>query len=277
MVHMHGTTGNLQGIVSLCRKRRLPLIEDVAQACGAMVGGRKLGSFGDISCFSLQLNKTMTTGEGGVICLRTRELYSRAFAAHDMGTVRNAAGIVEADARYATWGGGSRMSELTGAIGLAQLAKLPEICDAMRERKYRLQAMLSDIAGLSFRRVDCEEGDAGTFLLTVFPKARDAKFFVEAIAAEGVSNVMWMKNWGMHIYSNIPALVRKRPVGGNNPWTDPRNRVNKDRSYGRGLLPRLDGLIDRTVIMGIAPVLSGGDLKDISDAWHKVAKEHPLK
>src|ERR1043166_8049527 len=67
LVHMSGATGNVAEIVALCRRHRLALLEDVAQAVGASVNGKRLGSLGDVSTFSFQLNKPMTTGEGGAV------------------------------------------------------------------------------------------------------------------------------------------------------------------------------------------------------------------
>jgi len=284
MVHMSGATGNLAEIVVLCRKRKLRLLEDVAQAVGASVRGKMLGSFGDVSTFSFQLNKPMTTGEGGAVCTRTKPLHDRTVAAHCVGYPRDAAGRLDvANLEAATWGCGSRMNELTAALALAQLRKLPKICAAMRARKHKLKTMLADIPGLAFRRLDDPEGDAGTFLLTIFPKSADAEFFAKALRAEGIvpqaggiSNIR-MTDWGMHIYHHIPSLVHKLPVsGGNNPWDDPRNRESRRVRYSQGTLPVCDELVSRTLLLCIPPVLTDPDLRDISDAYHKVADVHPL-
>jgi dTDP-4-amino-4,6-dideoxygalactose transaminase len=285
MVHMNGSTGNAAKIAALCRKRKVGFLEDVAQAAGATVKGKKLGSFGDISTYSFQLNKTMTMGEGGAVCCRTRELYNRAFAAHDLGYARNSSGRLEInDLSAATWGNGSRMNEISAALGLAQLKKLPKICAAMRERKNKLKKMLSDIPGLQFRNLDDTKGDAGSFLLTVFPNQKLAQTYVNALRAEGIapvpgggSNVL-VGEWGLHIYYNIPALVNRLSVsGGNNPWKDPRNRTSSKRRYNKGTLPQCDNLVNRSIQLCIPPILTNKDLKDISDAYHKVAAAYPLK
>ncbi|MBI4027366.1 MAG: DegT/DnrJ/EryC1/StrS family aminotransferase [Verrucomicrobia bacterium] len=284
LVHMSGATGNVAPIVELCRKYKIHLLEDVAQAAGASAHGKRLGSFGDISIFSFQLNKPMTTGEGGAVCTRTKQLHDRAFAAHCVGYPRNAAGRLDLkNLEFATWGYGARMNEPTAALALAQLGKLPKICASMRERKHKLKKMLSDIPGLSFRRLDDPEGEAGSFLLTIFPDAAHANFFVKALRAEGIvpqrggiSNIR-MTDWGLHIYHHIPSLVNKLPVsGGNNPWKDPRNRASQRVCYSKGTLPRCDDLISRTLLLCIPPVLTNRDVKDISDAYHKVAEAHPL-
>jgi 8-amino-3,8-dideoxy-alpha-D-manno-octulosonate transaminase len=283
-VHMSGASGNVKELARLCRKSGVFLLEDVAQAAGASVKSKRLGSFGDISIFSFQLNKTMTTGEGGAVCTRTRQLYDRVFAAHDLGYARNAAGRLKLDdLDTATWGCGARMNELTGALALVQLRKLPKICAAMRTRKHELEALLSDIEGLAFRRVDDSSGEVGNFLLTTFPTPGDAAFFVRALRAEGIvtdnrglTNLR-MTDWGLHIYYNIPALVNKLSVShGNNPWTDLRNAALTPVSYDQGTLPVCDDLISRTLLLCIPPTLTRGDLCDISSAFHKVAAARPL-
>lgn len=284
LVHMSGGSGNVREIVRLCRKRGVSLLEDVAQAAGASVDGTMLGAFGDVSIFSFQLNKTMTTGEGGAICTRRKDLADRAFAAHDLGYPRDEGGrLVLDDLQVAGWGCGSRMNELTGALARAQLAKLPAICSAMRERKHALKRMLEDISGLEFRRLDDPAGEAGNFLLTIFPSSNDAEFYARALRAEGIATDsrgitnICMTQWGLHVYHHIPSLVNKLGVsGGNNPWKDPRNRASRNIGYGKGTLPKCDDLVSRTLLLCIPPVLTQRDLLDISNAYHKVAAFRPL-
>ena len=283
VVHMSGASGNIRQLAALCRRRGVLLLEDVAQAAGASVDGQMLGSLGDISIFSFQLNKTMTSGEGGAICTRSEALYNRVFAAHDLGYARNQAGRLDFNnLESATWGCGARISEVTAALLRAQLTKLPRICSAMRERKQKLAAMVGNIPGLVFRRVDDPNGEIGSFLLITLPTPADAQFYVGALRGEGIVtdsrgiNTVCMTDWGLHIYHNIPALVNKIGVsGGNNPWQDPRNEASKV-SYDKGSLPKCDDLISRTILMAIPPVLTDADLEDISAAWHKVASARPL-
>jgi 8-amino-3,8-dideoxy-alpha-D-manno-octulosonate transaminase len=284
VVHMSGASGHIAEVAKLCRDRGISLLEDVAQAAGATVQDKPLGAWGDISIFSFQLNKTMTTGEGGAVATSSRQLYDRAFAAHDLGYARNTAGRLDLEERSThTWGCGCRMSELTAALALAQLRKLPRICQEMRARKMSLQEKLSDIPGLRFRQVDDPQGEAGNFLLTIFPSAEDAEFYARALRAEGIvtdergiTNIR-MIDWGMHLYFNIPSLVHKASVSdGNNPWDDPRNPIGRAIRYDKGTLPVCDDLMERTLLLCVPPVLSPRDIDDISRAYHKVATAKPL-
>ena len=125
IVHMSGAPGNIEELVQIARAAGLAILEDCAQSNGASIHGRLTGTFGDIAVFSFQLNKNMTSGEGGMIVCDDEHLYKRCFAIHDLGYARNDAGRLDpADERYQLWGVGSRMSELAGAMALAQFNKL---------------------------------------------------------------------------------------------------------------------------------------------------------
>src|SRR6185369_1273856 len=77
VVHNYGHPGDMIAISELAHKHNLFLIEDVAEALGATVAGRKAGTFGDIACFSFYANKVITTGEGGMVITRDPKLNAR--------------------------------------------------------------------------------------------------------------------------------------------------------------------------------------------------------
>ena len=133
IVNMSGAMGRNDRIAAICRKHKLRLLEDCAQAIGATLKGRPAGSFGDIGIYSFQLNKNMTSGEGGLLVTEDEDLYKRCTALHDLGYARNAEGRLDpSDERYQYWGTGSRMSELAGAMALAQMRKVRTITGKMR-------------------------------------------------------------------------------------------------------------------------------------------------
>ena len=66
-VHMSGAAGNIEPVMKIAHKNGLKVLEDCAQSNGAKLKGRPIGSFGDIGIFSLQINKNITAGEGGMI------------------------------------------------------------------------------------------------------------------------------------------------------------------------------------------------------------------
>src|SRR5579875_1058693 len=127
VVHLYGHPVDLDPIVELCNSRNLVLIEDCAEAHGAMYKGRRVGSFGQISCFSFYGNKLLTTGEGGMCLTNDPMLEERMKLLRDHG----------ADRKQHFWhpavGFNYRMTNLQAAIGCAQLESLDE-----RIEKYRM-------------------------------------------------------------------------------------------------------------------------------------------
>jgi dTDP-4-amino-4,6-dideoxygalactose transaminase len=73
-------------------KNKLFLLEDCAQCAGGKICGKKVGTFGDIGVFSFQMNKNMTSGEGGCVVTNDSRLYQRAMACHDTGYARDERG-----------------------------------------------------------------------------------------------------------------------------------------------------------------------------------------
>src|SRR5207302_6710098 len=96
-------------LTALAAEHGLALIEDVCQAAGASYHGRRLGTFGDAGAFSLQFNKIITTGEGGVLITDRDDLYDLAIDVHDCaGSVRRGIGLP----RFAGWRSEEHTSEL---------------------------------------------------------------------------------------------------------------------------------------------------------------------
>jgi 8-amino-3,8-dideoxy-alpha-D-manno-octulosonate transaminase len=144
-VHMRGVPAKIEKIVEIARRRKLVVIEDVAQANGGTYHGKPLGSFGDIGCFSLQFHKIITSGEGGILVTNSDLLYTRAQAYHDVAACwrkdRFAPPEFEGEIFF---GVNFRMSELTGAVALAQFRKLDLILSRMRANKKRIKDRIRD-------------------------------------------------------------------------------------------------------------------------------------
>ncbi len=281
-VHMSGAAGNIEPVVAIARKKGLKVLEDCAQANGAKLGGKSIGTFGDIGIFSLQINKNITAGEGGIIICNDDHLYRRCFAAHDLGYARNNKGrLMETcdDPRYQLWGAGARMSELTGALALAQLGKIETITTAMRTAKWRIRSQLEGIPGLQFRKILDPEGDTGCFLISIYENPEKCRRFTEALKAEGIrgegdSNpCLTMEEWGLHWFFNNLSLVNKRSISASGwPWTLAENAFARDYTYGRNTLPNCDDLAGRSAVLMIPSNLSDEDVSDIVNAFKKVAR-----
>ncbi len=134
VVHMRGIPAQMDRILEIARRHSLKVLEDVAQANGGSFKGAKLGTLGDVGCFSLQFNKIITSGEGGLVITNQETVWKRAIMAHDpVAGMRNHFSEEEI-----LWGANYRMSELTAAVALVQLERLNGLLDALRARKQML-------------------------------------------------------------------------------------------------------------------------------------------
>ena len=278
MVHMGGVIGRVKEVAAIAKKHGIGLLEDCAQAAGASQGGKKSGTFGDIAIYSFQLNKHMTTGEGGMVATDDDHLYARSFAAHDLGYVRSASGRLGLeDADTQSWGVGGRMNELVAAVGRVQLSKLDTIVGNMRSAKNRIKEALKEVKGLEFRRVIDPEGDGGSFLYVTFPTREVSLKFVKALQAEGICGSeggmypVHMDDWGFHLYHHIPGLVNKVAVGDVSVWDLAENGGSKGVSYEKGTCPYMDERADRTMVMCVPSNLADGDVQDIISGFKKVS------
>lgn len=282
LVHMSGAPGHLDVIMDIARENKLKVLEDCAQANGARFKDRFVGTFGDIGIFSLQINKNITSGEGGLVVTNDDYLYKRCFAVHDLGFARTEKGrLLDTceDERFQIWGIGARMNELTGAFALAQLEKLDKITAAMRKSKWIIRKNLENIPGLKFRRIIDPEGDSGAFLITIYENRGVCERFTNALRAEGIRGkgcsapIFTMEEWGLHWYFRNKSLVNRRSISPNGwPWTAPENAFAKKYSYERNALPGCDDLAGRAALLMIPAKMTGQDIKDFTAAFRKVAR-----
>ncbi|MGB8536928.1 MAG: aminotransferase class I/II-fold pyridoxal phosphate-dependent enzyme [Acidobacteriaceae bacterium] len=277
VVHMSGAPADVEAILAVARKHSLFLLEDCAQCAGGSIRGRKVGTFGDAAIFSFQMNKNMTSGEGGCMVTRDEHLYNRAVACHDTGYARDANGRAMFDRPdLYLWGRGYRLDELRASILRVQLRKLPAVTEKMRSSKYRIRHSLKRFPKVRLRRIIDEAGDTGCFLLTTFPTSEIAREVNRALRAEGivtfaqgVNNIV-MTEWGLHVYYNIPSLVHKTGVDRKrSPWSLVENSDSRTE-YGKGTCPYADSLFERTCLLAIPSSLTTQDEDDIIAAFDKV-------
>ena len=130
--------------MALARPRGIAVIEDAAQAFGATVSGRAVGTIGDIGCFSLQQGKHITTGEGGLVATADDGLARRIRL-----FVNKAWPYGEADPDHEFLAPNYRLSELQGAVGLAQLERLKAVVERRIEGANHLDSTIEAIPGLT--------------------------------------------------------------------------------------------------------------------------------
>lgn len=144
VTHLFGNPCDMPPIVELGRKRGIPVIEDCAQAFGATAGGTPVGRLGAIGCFSLQQGKHITTGEGGLVVSDDPALARRMFL-----FVNKAWGYGDANPDHYFVALNYRISELQGAVALAQLDKLDGSVRQRTAMAARLTAALEGLPGIA--------------------------------------------------------------------------------------------------------------------------------
>jgi perosamine synthetase len=121
VVHLYGLACDMEAVVALCREHDVLLIEDCAEAFGSLYKGQHVGTFGDVATFSFFGNKTITTGEGGMVVSKTKALHDRACHLKSQGVSKiREYWHDELAFNY-------RMTNICAAIGLAQLERADEI------------------------------------------------------------------------------------------------------------------------------------------------------
>ena len=120
VVHLYGHPCEMDAIMSIAKENNLFVIEDCAEAIGSEYKGRKVGSFGDVSCFSFFGNKTITCGEGGMVMTNNKDLYEHLCHYKTQGVSKTR------EYWHDVLGYNYRMTNIQAAIGLAQLEKIEE-------------------------------------------------------------------------------------------------------------------------------------------------------
>ncbi|OGV74792.1 MAG: hypothetical protein A3K19_17775 [Lentisphaerae bacterium RIFOXYB12_FULL_65_16] len=157
VVHLWGQPAPMDEIMAVARKHNLKVIEDCAQAFGCTHRSRKTGTIGDVACYSLQQSKHMTSGEGGIFVTDDPEAYKRAVLFSNCGMPWYGYGLeapkstpLAGFTRRGHFGFGHnyRMSELQGAVCLAQIPKLPEFAERRKALVHIIEAELGNVPGV---------------------------------------------------------------------------------------------------------------------------------
>lgn len=269
-VHMCGSAACIDTILEEARKHKLLVLEDNAQGCGANFKGKKLGSFGDMGCFSFDYVKTVTTGEGGMVITNNKDLYHRAEWYHDHGHDHNPK-VSRALEGRTILGFNYRMNELQGALGLAQLRKLDYICSEQRKNKKIIKDALAQVPGVQFRKLPDPEGDSATFLAFNLPEEGVALTYQKLLAAEGVDTVCYKNNLWHYVPNWEHFLARSTAISKKYPFTDPSYKGKIE--YSRASIPYAEDILGRTLVIQIMVKMGQEKLDSIRKAIGKAAKK----
>ena len=205
-VHLHGLPADMSAIDALAQGAGLTVIEDAAQAHGALYKGRAVGTLGAMAAFSLNSTKNLPAGEGGLFVTNSEELYARAARVRFDGLEPPSKWDPsyplddEADSQATVRGWMYLPGELTSALARSQLQRLAETTARSQRNAARLSERLARLPGVEppaappdrthvFHkyRVRLDPERAGVRLSS--PALRDR--LLEALRAEGVEAVLW--------------------------------------------------------------------------------------
>ena len=269
-VHMRGVPCRMDELMALAQQRSLKVLEDCAQANGGSYHGRALGTLGDAGAFSLQHFKVITAGEGGVVVTHDPVIFQRAACYHDSA--------------YSFWqerhwniepflGENYRMSELNGALALAQLKKRDRILTRLRTIKRRLLETVRELPGLTLQNVPDPDGDCGLALIFFVETADRARRFAEALQAEGMTagSIFDKTIPDRHIFYHWDYVMHKRtPDAYGYPWKDPTRPCQVD--YSREMCPQTVGWLERAVVLPLTQTMTDAHVEDCAKAIAKVAR-----
>lgn len=143
-VHLYGNLCELDRLSKICHDRGIALIEDAAEGLGSVHQGRKAGSVGDFSIFSFHGTKTVTTGEGGMLCSNRSDLWDRTRTLADHG--RKSGETIQF--WCSEFGYKFKMSNLQAALGCAQLERIGALLERKREIFSAYRKRLAHVDGL---------------------------------------------------------------------------------------------------------------------------------
>ena len=137
-VHLYGHPCDMDSLVEICKKYNIFLIEDCAEAIGTMYNGKHVGTFGDISTFSFFGNKTITTGEGGMVVTNDETLHDRSVHFKGQGLAKHR------QYWHDVIGYNYRMTNICAAIGLAQLENIEQVLNEKKRVADTYRSLLTN-------------------------------------------------------------------------------------------------------------------------------------
>jgi len=234
-VHALGNPSDMAAVMSIAERHGLQVFEDACQAAGGSYRGRKLGSIGRMGAFSLNVFKTITAGDGGVLVTDDPELYERAFGIQDQGYRPDKAGL--AIGENSIMGLSFRVNELCGAVALAQLRKIDRITATLREKKGKLKALIDGAGEFRFRTLHDPEGECGTLCTLIFKNAATAAAVAKRLGTHTLDESKW------HYCANMDHVSRHLKGLG--------------RPHGKGACPQTDDLLRRSINLSVGVVDPG--------------------
>ncbi|WNQ11894.1 DegT/DnrJ/EryC1/StrS family aminotransferase [Paenibacillus aurantius] len=266
VVHLAGNPCDMDPIMDIAAKHGIKVIEDCAQSYLTRYKGRLAGTIGDYGCFSTNDFKHISTGDGGMVTINSGDEadFRTAHAFADKNYERFGSTVTRDLRGLAP---NYRMTELQGAVGIAQLKKLHDICSKRTRHGNRITEGITGLPGILPHKVEAGNESTYWFYMMRLDTAQltcTREEFSAALAAEGIPNQP----------GYIPDVVYMQPLfqnrqaylGSHFPFD------LTGATYERGLCPEGEAILQTAVRFGVSEFYTDGDVEDIIRGIRKVAE-----
>ena len=264
-VHLAGNPCDMAAIMEIARRHDLVVIEDCAQSYLCRYQGQLCGAIGDYGCFSTNDFKHISTGDGGIVTVNSGrdDDYHAVHAFADKNYDRFGGNVMRGIHHLAP---NYRMTELQGAVGIAQLKRLTWVCERRHRHGERITEGIRGLPGIHPHRV--EAGNYCTYWFYMFRLGEDVlrcsrDEFSAALRAEGIPNQA----------GYIPRVIYLQPLfqnreayrGSHFPFD------LADAAYPRGLCPVAESILETAIRLPISEFHTEQDIDDVIRGIRKVA------
>ena len=256
VVHMWGTTCNMNAIMKIAKKKNLFVIEDACQGVGGGYEKKMLGTIGHVGAFSFNYYKNMTSGEGGAVVSNNKEIIERAKCAIDpchfywQGR-KNSLKPFAAN--------GSRASEFMGALLNVQLKRLPGMIKKMRAERNKILSSTLNLSNMGIKHspLNSKNYDCGNYVFFKFNNTLDAKKFTSIFPAPIAGKT------GRHNYTEWDQILLKEGSFHQslNPYKLSQNKKCR-MNYSKNMCKSSLEILDKTIMIPTDPKNTKKDINN---------------
>ena len=256
VVHMWGTTCNMNAIMKIAKKKNLFVIEDACQGVGGGYEKKMLGTIGHVGAFSFNYYKNMTSGEGGAVVSNNKEIIERAKCAIDpchfywQGR-KNSLKPFAAN--------GSRASEFMGALLNVQLKRLPGMIKKMRTERNKILSSTQNLSNMGIKHspLNSKNYDCGNYVFFKFNNTLDAENFTSIFPAPIAGKT------GRHNYTEWDQILLKEGSFHQslNPYKLSQNKKCR-MNYSKNMCKSSLEILDKTIMIPTDPKNTKKDINN---------------